>query len=248
MKTIIFSFVLLINVCVCLSLASCSKDDVEPTSTLINQSPTLDKSSITLYVDETSVITYSGKECTWSTDNSLIAMVDNGKVTAKHVGTTIIHANNLTCTVTVKPRYNTYTEPYLNFGCSKSEVKTKMSAYNMKSEDATRIVYYGKGKINTYGYAFENDKLINSVFYTTLINSIELTDFLLERYWVIDYEDKGNNEYIFYLGSVDLKTYVVMQLTTSGSIVMYLSADSVSNSQNGSEIKARIKKALSKVN
>lgn len=220
MKTNFISFAFLIVACI--NLSSCSKDDAEPI-------PTLDKSSITLYVDETSTLTYSGAECKWSTDNYLIAEVNNGKITAKHVGTTIIHANNLTCTVIVKPRYNTYIEPYQNFGCSKTEVKNKMSAYNIKSDNGTTIVYYGKGKIDQYGYTFENDKLKSSSFYITLDNSVELAEFMLERYWVIETEKTGNNSYYFSFGSVDLKTVAFMQLNSSGAIVMYRSTEDGTN-------------------
>ena len=73
-------------------ILSCSKND--------NKEPSINKTRITLYVDETEKLTYSGNdECTWFSDNKRIADVNKGVVTANHVGTTTIHANNLTCEV-----------------------------------------------------------------------------------------------------------------------------------------------------
>lgn len=82
---------------------SCNSDDDEEL---------LNNKEISLYVGESIVLEYTGKSCTWSSDNSLIADVDDGVVTAKHVGTTKIHANKTSCIVTVKSKINSYTEPY----------------------------------------------------------------------------------------------------------------------------------------
>ena len=62
-------------------ILSCSKND--------NKEPSINKTRITLYVDETEKLTYSGNdECTWFSDNKRIADVNKGVVTANHVGTT----------------------------------------------------------------------------------------------------------------------------------------------------------------
>lgn len=223
MKTNYYLWGVLIVLCAFITFSSCSKENVEPT-------PTLDKTSITLYVNETSVLTYSGKDCKWSTDNYLIAEVDNGKVTANHVGTTTIHANNLTCEVIVKPRHYTYTEPYINFGCSKEEVKKIMINYNFRGDNGKYLTYEGKGKVSAYIYDFENNALTTSSFYVTLINSLDLSDFLLERYWVVDVAEGSSNEYIITLGSVDLKTAIFMELSSStGAIILYKDFNELKN-------------------
>lgn len=225
MKTKLPLLTLFLTTFICIT--SCTKD----TSKEPSQSASLNKTSITLYVDETSMLKYSGGDCKWSTDNLLVAEVDEGLVTAKHVGTTIIRANNLTCTVTVKPRYSSYVEPYMVWGSSKSTVKSVMSGYTIRQDNNTSLIYEGKGRVDAYGYTFENGKLKNSSFYSSLSNSTTLTDFLLERYWVIDIEKIGTNEYISYLGSVDLKNYICLSISTSGCIVIYYDADSLKNKQ-----------------
>lgn len=197
-------------------MLSCSKDD--------SKEPSLNKTKITLYVDETEKLTYSGNdECTWSSDNKRVADVNNGVVTANHVGTTTIHANNLACEVIVKPRYTSFTEPYLEFGSSKSEVKSQMSGYTLKSEDNTMLTYYGKGNVDNYGYQFKYGALEMSAFYTELSCSLSLSDFLLERYLVFDSE-KSSTERIYTLVSVDLKMFIQFRVGTYGCIVMYTKA------------------------
>ena len=229
MKTKLLRLMLVLAAFIC--VVSCSDGDDEQT---------LDKSSITLYVDESSILIYSGGKCTWSSDNFLVAEVENGIVTAKHVGKTIIHANDLVCEVIVKPRYTSYTEPYQVWGASKSQVKSFMSGYTLKGEESTTLVYLGKGKVNAYVYQFENAVLKNSAFQVTLLNSANLTDFLLERYWVIDVEDKGNNNFYAYMCSVDLKTYIMFNLTSNGSIVAYIPAESIKSSKKA-DIKSQLR-------
>ena len=71
MKTKLFSLQLIFAAFLCVT--SCSKDDDgEPIPA------TLDKTSISLYVDETSTLTYSGENCNWSSDNTLVAGLANG--------------------------------------------------------------------------------------------------------------------------------------------------------------------------
>lgn len=232
MKTKLFSLQLILAAFLCVT--SCSKDDDgEPIPA------TLDKTSISLYVDETSTLTYSGENCNWSSDNTLVATVENGIVTAKHVGTTTIHANNLSCIVSVKPKYTMYDEPYMNWGANIAEVKKKMSGYTLASEKDDMLVYLGKGKVNAYLYRFDNNALQQSVMQITLLNSINLTDFLLERYWPVDLSENGGSLKA-YMGSVDLKTYVLCNVRTDGVLVMYVDSKSLKTSSN-TELKAKLR-------
>lgn len=227
---------LVIALFVCFS--SCSKDDDEEAPL-----PTLDKTNITLYVDETSQITYSGSDkCIWSSENSLIAEVENGVVTAQHVGTTIIHANGLSCNVTVKPKYTSFTEPYLEWGSNMATVKKHMSGYTLKTEDSDNIGYLGKGQVNAYLYTFENGRLKTCGFSTSLLYSLELTRFLLERYCVVKYDNNSSDDIICYLASVDLTYYVMFYTNKSGCAVIYTDAKSTKSSDNV-ELKSKFRDA-----
>lgn len=203
-------------------VTSCSKDSDSDLS-----NPSLDKSNITLYASEEAKLTYTGNTCNWSSDNELVATVSNGVVTAKHVGTTTIHANNLTCQVTVKPKYLTYVEPCILWGSSKSLVKSYMQGYTLKGEESNSLGYIGKGNVNGYAYMFDNNGLKSSAFVVSLLNSINISDFLLERYWVIDMKEDIDGNLTSYLGSVDLKTYIVLNIKKDGVIVDYISSESL---------------------
>lgn len=246
MKKHILSLMTLVVMLLCAT--SCSKDSDDGVS-----KATLDKTSLTLYASEKAKLTYSGDACVWKSDNVLVAKVDNGVVTAEHVGTTTIHANDLTCQVTVRPKYLTYFEPCISWGASKSIVKSYMSGYTLKGEESNSLGYTGKGKVNGYVYIFENGGLMTSGFVVSLLNSIDISDFLLERYWVIDMKEESDGSLHSYLGSVDLKTYIVLTIAKTGVTVAYMSAESVKNSisqytpniYNSNLLRNKIKKYLS---
>ncbi len=188
-----------------LSFSSCSKDDE-------NLVPTLNKTSLTLYVEETATLTYSGGKCTWSSDNSLIASVENGVVTAKRVGETIIRANDLYCKVTVKPRYTRYEEPYMGWGQSKSVVKSHISGYGYEIDESTTMLSYKVNSKTSYGYSFENGGLTISMILTTSLSEASyLIDFCTERYVGVTALDDENYAFL----TPDKKTMVLIQINTS---------------------------------
>ncbi len=230
-------------------ITSCSSDDGN------EQAPaTLDKTLITLYVDETATLTYSEGHCEWSSDNDLVAEVKNGIVTAKHVGTTTIHANTLACSVIVKPKYTMYVEPYTEWGASISTIQNKMSGYTFRgstdsSNGGETYAYEGKGKTNAYVYIFNEGKLTSSGFHVNLLDAINLSDFLIERYVIIDINEENKNDYRVYMSTVDMKTVVAMNLTSSGAIVLYMPfPESNTKATSGDEMKQRIKEATSIIN
>lgn len=210
MKTKMISLMLMIAAFVCVT--SCSTDDD-------TQKPTLNKTSITLNVDETFTLVYSGEGCAWTSDDPLIASVKDGIVKGEHVGTTIIHANDLTCEVTVKPQYTGVFEPCMQWGKNLSEIQKYMSGYTLRSSSNTSLTYEGKGDIIAYTYSFDNEKLSSSAFLVELSYVSFLTDYLLERYVVFDVDQ---NNYRVYMVTTDLKTMIAMEIATYGAMVVYL--------------------------
>lgn len=196
------------------NLTSCSKDDDD-------KAPTLNKTSITLYVDDTATLTYSGGNCTWSSDNELIASVKNGVITGEHVGTTTIHANKATCKVTVKPRYTNVFEPCLQWGANQSTIKQYMSGYTLLSSSSTSLLYAGNGvnDIMGYAYSFENGKLSLSMLMASYYAASYVTDFLLERYAVIDVDQ---DSYTAYMITPDFTTGIILIFDDSALEVGYI--------------------------
>jgi len=204
---------------VCL-FASCSNEDNTPA--------TLSSESLLLYVGESSKLTYSGETCTWRSENSLIASVDNeGRVNAKKVGTTNIFANDLVCRVQVVSRYNNYVEPYTKWGSDASSINTYMTqrSYSLLTASNTSIVYNGDTKVVGYVYTLDNLKLVSSGMVVKLTYSSSFLDYIADRYVAVSVERvSGGDAYVF--SSVDMKTFLAIQISTSGVAAAYLPMDS----------------------
>lgn len=213
-----------------LSLCSCSDDN--------DSTPGLDKTEVTLYVEETITLTYSGGDCTWTSDNPLIASVENGIITANHVGETVIHANDANCKVIVKPHYTRFYEPYITWGEGKEKVKEYMKNYEIEKENSNQLAYKGSESTLYYAYTFENGKLNGSGFATELFESTYLMSYLLERYIPISNE---GTTYIFM--SPDKKTGIGLQIYSSYLMVGYVPSDS-----NTKSIGTTIQDILSDIN
>ncbi len=176
-------YVFFVSTLCCVFVSSCgSGDDNNP------QEGSLEKTSITLYVEETAHLTYSGGKCMWSSDNDLIAKVENGTVTGEHVGTTTIHANNAICTVTVKSKYNDFVEPYRVWGASIATVKNVMSSFTLQQQSLTLLMYEGLNKVDNYVYNFN----ITGLYYCTMVVNYSYNDalvrYLNDRYVLVSYD------------------------------------------------------------
>ncbi|MDP4277102.1 MAG: hypothetical protein Q8914_05645 [Bacteroidota bacterium] len=134
----------------------------------------------------------ANKDCIWSTDNSWVASVYDGRVYSLHLGTANITAEHdgekVSCKVTVTPVSNLYQDPILDFGKTATEIKTKETnklIEDHSSETPDFYIEYGSTdkKIARILYIFKNEKLIISRidFYKTYVGSQEIFDHLLER-------------------------------------------------------------------
>ena len=230
-KTINF---LLLCIAMVLSFSSCSKDDND-------LKPNLDKTEVTLYVEETASLTYSGGDCTWTSDNPLIASVEDGIITANHVGETFIHANDVNCKVTVKPHYTRYYEPYIAWGEGKEKVKQYMKNYEIEDDNNDRLAYRGEAPVLLYAYTFTNNKLKSSTFAIDILESSYLVDYLIERYIPI-----SNEEPVFVFMTPDKKTVVGLQIESSYALITYIpsNADAKSSAINIQNIFSDINQAV----
>lgn len=199
----------------CILTISCSGDEDEP---VVNTTPRLNKTSISLYPGNTEKLIYSGgNSCTWASKQPLIASVSSGLVTAHKVGSTTITANNLVCSVKVLPKYTMYTEPSINWGSSKTSIKSKMSNYDLYKETTTQLAYKSDGMAFAYIYTFENDKLTGSSMGIYLSKATSLVDFIGERYIFVEEDDET-----LYFMSIDNKTAGGIYFSSSYATVIYL--------------------------
>lgn len=91
----------------------------------------LDQSNLELDYKASATLTASEKNGTWTSANEFVATVENGKVTAKHVGQTTItyetSNGSASCVVKVNPTNNKFMLPLLNWGASFSSIQSLMS-------------------------------------------------------------------------------------------------------------------------
>ena len=192
-----------------LAFASCGSDD-EP-----------NYSNQTLAVG--SVYAIPGGSTGWTSDNELIASVSTNGVTAEHVGETYIRNGNKSFKVTVTPKYNTFKEPYLNFGASKTTVKNFMSSFNLNKEQNDALLYDGSFPVMYYLYSFKNAVLnmSSAVIKVSSVSADDMVAFLQERYVFVTMDE---DKYYFGFVSPDEKTLVVLQIDTLNSQVVYMIA------------------------
>lgn len=205
MKRIKFiSLIAILSSFVC-SFSSCSNDDDNE----------LKYKNLTIVAGSTATIE-NGKDISWTSENEYIASVESNIVQAKRVGTTKIVSDKGSFTVTVTPKYNLYEEPCMQWGCSKSVVKSFMKNYEELDETEDVILYEGRGMEDYIGYTFENSKLKTSSVYIPVAYMDELVDFISERYIYATKTD----DYVGFI-SVDMKTLAVVTATYLGSNYYY---------------------------
>ncbi len=167
----------------------------------------IETESILLYHGETAVLGASsenGLVYYKSSDNSIATVDNNGVVTANLVGTTYITVLDgkeaIACKITVTPRYFVEINPYVIFGASSAEVKSRVKEAfieerTMSNNTAEKtLVYYNqttdeKSRI-TYEYHFFNDKLISTGVF--IKNGV---DFFNELMYYLDETYYFNGEY-----------------------------------------------------
>lgn len=188
MKRILFLAIALIT------LIACSKDDEEKL--------VLSSDNISFNYGDGEQLS-ANLECTWASYNSFIARVDDkGLVRAGCVGQTVIRARtgsqSAECVVEVKPRFNTYREPILDFGMTKAMVKS-LESRTLLADDTDQLLFAGeKSGVSGVTYNFENGKMTSALvgIYERSELATTLADFLRERYLVVDI-NSGNKTGVF---------------------------------------------------
>ena len=208
-----------------LVMTSCSKDEEK-------EELALSQLSVTMVHGDTVTVSANQKAKFSSSDPFVATVSDNGKITAKHVGQTVVTATadgqTKECSVTVKPISNLYKEPILDFNLTKNDVKAKETR-PLEDESDTELIYTDK-KTYLMHYTFDSQtsKLKGVTFGMPNISyaqSSVLTDFLTERYQPIDYKDK---EFYFINSDDPNKASMIISMTLSvnnlqiSAVVVYL--------------------------
>lgn len=166
------------------SCSSSSSDD-EPFS--------MNERAITLQKGDKYTITHTGK-ASWSSEDTFVASVNDGEVTANHVGETAIYAisggSKSQCNVTVRGLYNYFREPLCKMNATPEDVmRYETRSLDTKRSDRTMLFYYPamNEDIDVVVYSFKKDKLESAFVAMTMHgNSSQalqmMNRFMSERY------------------------------------------------------------------
>jgi hypothetical protein len=181
---------------------SCGSDDDSPSTLSVNPS------AVSLYYDDTQQLSATGAT-SWTTENEFVAKVDaNGLVTANHIGSANIIASNGDamgkCTVTVKPKYNCYDTPLLNWGSSKNTISASETHTKESSTNSNNLVYvYNNGTTSVIvQYIFKDNSLYGVNVVATYLDYVSIGYYLLERYQPF-YQDDG---VFYFIDAMDTNT------------------------------------------
>lgn len=113
-----------------------------------------------------------------------------------------------------------FKEPCLEWGASKSRVKSFMSGYTLDQEKTNQLNYKGTGALILATYNFQNDGLSGAAIGLNgnYVNSEALSKQMTQYYIPIE-ADESN--YSFYFITPDEKTLVLLKLASSGSTIIY---------------------------
>lgn len=169
------------------SFFSCSSsNDDEPFS--------MNERAITIQKGDKYTITHTGK-ASWSSDDDFVASVNDGEVTANHVGETTIYAmsggSKSQCDVTVRGLYNYFREPLCKLNATPEDVmRYEKRSLDTKKSDRTTLIYYPamNEDIDVVAYTFKNDKLESAFVSMTMHGNATqalqmMTNFMSERYF-----------------------------------------------------------------
>ena len=200
---------------------------------------------LSLFVGESATLSYVGdSKCRWSSAEPLIASVtQTGVVTGELVGKTTVKANNLSCDVTINPKYDTYYEPCMKWGCAQPTVQNHMYGYDeMDDSDYKSLSYKGKGKVLFYLYTFENGKLDISGLAISSSYASEIGSFLSERYIPVSIDE---DDYTISFADYKKSTLVIVKVYSTSTLLIAYTKYPTSNSTRSIDVTEDLSKSLS---
>lgn len=154
---------------------------------------TMNERAITIQKGDKYTITHTGK-ASWSSEDNFVASVNDGEVTANHVGETAIYAmyggSKSQCNVTVRGSYNYFREPLCKLNATPEDImRYETRSLDTKKSDRTTLIYYPamNENIDVVAYTFKNDKLESAFVAMTMHGNASqalqmMNNFMSERY------------------------------------------------------------------
>lgn len=137
-------------------------------------------SSITVNVGQTYNL---GSTQSWSSSSEFVATVSsNGTVTGKHVGNCRVSSSAGNCNVTVRATINLFSDPYTQWGASKSQVIAYQGSNYQETSSGDLAYDTGNEIAPNVGYVFQNGglKAVMVVVKTAYVSQV--VNHLSQRY------------------------------------------------------------------
>lgn len=154
---------------------------------------TMNERAITIQKGDKYTITHTGK-ASWSSEDNFVASVNDGEVTANHVGETAIYAifggTKSQCDVTVRGSYNYFREPLCKLNATPEDVmRYETRSLDTKKSDKTMLIYYPaiNEDVDVIAYTFKNGKFESAFVAMTMNGNASqalqmMNNFMSERY------------------------------------------------------------------
>lgn len=150
----------------------------------------LDITELQLYVGSSKQLTYYGGECQWSSDNPLIASVNDGLVKGVLAGETYVYANSNVCHVEIIPYTSYFLEVYKYIAMPYANIENFLVNSGCKCKDSSvNSGMYTDNNGTLYTYIVEDYNVIGATMQTHLGNSSTLGDYMAERFLITDEKD-----------------------------------------------------------
>jgi hypothetical protein len=209
-----------------LIFTSCSKKDPEPE--IIIDAPTLDLK----YDQQHQYALKKGSDdifastFTWKSSDDKVGTIDaNGRFSARKIGVTIISGTesgtSVESKVTVSPRVTLFTEPVIEFGATKADIKSKEKRKLLQETDEG-LAYEGQSGTQTRGvvYLFPGGKMSGAImlFDNATSTATISSTFIKERY-----PDRETQDGKVYILNDERTMGIIMSVDADyGYMAMYL--------------------------
>lgn len=194
-----------------------------------NMGLSLNTTEVDMYSLEEHVITTDGTNVKFSSQNPFVATVNEttGKITAMHIGKTKIDVTSdqgtNSVSVTVKPKYNIFKDPEIEWGISQYAVECRYGQPD-EQDDEMMTYFFGNARdgdkhIGT-AYSFKDDVLLSVLVIINNLYWSEAALHLAERFQYVG-EQSDSYVYIDALDSSKAKTMVAMTKMSGQWVILY---------------------------
>lgn len=208
-----------------LALLGCSKESALQLNT----------EDVVMYSLDEHFITSNGTNVSFSSENPYIASVNatTGKVTGMHIGETYINVvadqGSAKVKVTIKAKYHTITDPYINWGASRSDVLEKVNLAPDFEDDYEISYLYGDANDGdphvATSYLFKSGVALRSVI--VFINNHYYAEAVLHLAERFQYIGEKQDVIVFAdaIEDKDIKTLISISKQSGHYVIIYSQRD-----------------------